>query len=211
MIGKGGACTSGRTFVSGLVSFFLISSVLPIMSFGAGLEIRQENYQYQMSFAQAVFTETFVISPVTKQHPGKVGIPDKPAPITLYPAPHFTHPITVHFKIDSAEIVPEEQAKMLYGLDEFEVTHNAPLSVTGFTCRMGTTEFNVWLSEERAKAVAKLLEKEGYTVAKIEGKGASDLVSEHYAPINRRVEITPFKINPALIGQHQISTKEETP
>jgi len=181
------------------------------MSFGAGLEIRQENYQYQIPFAQAVFTETFVISTASKQPLGKVDISDRPALITPDPAQHFAHPITVHFKIDSAEIVPEEQAKMLSGLQEFEVPRNAPLTVTGFTCQMGPSEFNLRLSEERAETVAKLLEEKGYTVAKIEGKGASDLISEQHAPINRRVEITPFKINSARIGQHQISTKEETP
>ena len=62
-----------------------------------------------------------------------------------------------------------------------------------------------------AKQVAKLLEKEGYTVAEIEGKGATDLVSEHYAPINRRVEITVLENNSTHTGQFQISTKEETP
>ena len=38
-----------------------------------------------------------------------------------------------------------------------------------------------------------LLEEEGYTVAKIEGKGATDLISEPHNPFNRRVEITSFE------------------
>lgn len=189
-----------------LMSLVSTCLALPFTSLCADLEIRQENFRYQMPFVQAVFAETFVISPVSNQPSEKVVISSKPAPIPPDPTQLFAHPISVRFQIDSAEIVPEQKNKMLSQLQKFKVSQNASLSVNGFTCQMGTNEFNAWLSEERAKAVAKLLEKEGYTVVKIEGKGASDLISEYYAPSNRRVEITSTHTR-----QSQISTKEETP
>ena len=198
------------TLLAGLVSLLSIYLALPTISLGGNLEIRQEIYRYQMPFAQVVSAETFVISTASKQDSVKLIISQKSTHSTPTPGALFSNPIIVHFKIDSAEIAPEEQIKLFSQFQEFEILQNAPLAVTGFTCAMGPAEFNAWLSEERAKAVAGLLEKEGYTVAKIEGKGATDLASEHYAPLNRRVEITPFETSSARTGQSPFSTKEET-
>ena len=194
----------------GMVTIISISLSLPSTSLGADLEIRQEVYRYQIPFAQVISTETFVISTVSKQIPGEKVISEKFTQGAPTPSPLFSNPILVHFKIDSAEITLEEQSNLLSQIHEIEIPQNAPLMVTGFTCTMGPAEFNAWLSEERAKAVAGFLEDEGYTVAKIKGKGATDLVSEHYAPLNRRVEVTPFETSSARTGQSTFSTKEET-
>ncbi len=202
---------SAIKLLAGLVAILSISQSFPIISLGADLEIRQGTYLYQLPFAQVVSAETFVISTASKKNSVKMVISQKSTQPTPTPGALFSNPISVHFKIDSAEIAPEEQTQLFSQLQEFEVPQNAPLAVTGFTCTMGPAEFNAWLSEERAKAVAGLLEKEGYTVAKIEGKGAKDLVSKHYAPLNRRVEVTPSETSSARTGQSQFSTKEETP
>ncbi len=205
LIGKSEKLISSKRLVAIVTASILILLSLPGISLGTDLEIRQETYLYQIPFAQDVFAETFVISTASKQAPVKVAISSQPSQLTPDPILHFTDPIIVHFQFDSTEISPTERIKLLSLLHEFEIPQNAPLTVTGFTCKMGPAEFNIWLSKERAKAVSALLEKEGYTVAKIEGKGAMDLVSEHNAP-NRRVKITPFE----TISAH-ISTKEETP
>jgi outer membrane protein OmpA-like peptidoglycan-associated protein len=210
LVGKSEKLISAKMLVAVMTASLFISPSLSNISLGADLEIQQRVYHYQIPFAQVVSAETFVISLVSKQNQGKVAISNKPAPSTPDPVLHFTQPATVHFLIDSAEISSEEQTQLLSLLHEFEIPQNASLIVTGYTCKMGPTKFNSWLSEERAKAVAELLKKEGYTVAKIEGKGASDIVSNSYAPYNRRVEVTPFETNPPP-SQPQISIKEENP
>ena len=202
--------TSTIKLLAGLVAIISIGLSLPSISLGEDLEIRQQIYRYQMPFAQVVSAETFVISTASKQTPAKTLISEKFTQAVPAPGPLFSNPILVHFKIDGAEIVPEEQTKLLSQIHEIGLPQDTPLAVTGFTCTMGPAEFNAWLSEKRAKAVAGFLEKAGYTVAKIEGKGATDLVSEHYAPMNRRVEVTPFETSSAQTGQSPFSTKEET-
>ena len=201
---------SAIRLLTGLVVITPISLSLPSISLGADLEIRQEIYHYQMPFVQVVSAETFVISTASKQITAKKVIPEKSIQVAPAPGALFSNPILVHFKIDSAEITPDEQSNLLSQIHEIEIPQNAPLAVTGYSCTMGPAEFNAWLSEERAKAVAGFLEKEGYTVAKIEGKGATDLVSEHYAPLNRRVEVTPFEKSSAQTGQSTFSNKEGT-
>ena len=201
--------TSAVKLLAGLLLLLLISLSLPTNSLGTDLEIKQKVYRYQIPFAQVITTETFVISTPSKPLPAEKVISEKSIQATPAPGPLFSNPILVHFKIDSAEIVPEEQTKLLSQIHEIGLPQNTLLAVTGFTCTMGPAEFNAWLSEERAEAVAEFLEKEGYTVAKIEGKGATDLVSEHYAPLNRRVEITPFETSSARTGRSPFPTKEE--
>ncbi len=169
-----------------------ISMGMVTISPGAELEIKQEGYLYQMPLTQNVYAETFVISPVSIVSPPEEST-QRLLPTTPDPVAHFTNPVTVYFQIDSSEIDPGERNKMLSKIRALAVPQKAPLAVTGFTCQKGPAEFNIWLSTERAKAVATLLEKEGYTIAKIEGKGSSNLVSKNYPPFNRRVEIISFK------------------
>ena len=201
---------SALKLLAGLLLLLLIRLSLPTNSLGANLEIQQKAYRYQIPFAQVISTETFVITTASKPLPAQTVISEKSIQPAPTPDAFFTNPILVHFKIDSAEIALEEQTKLLSQIHKIGIPQNTPLAVTGFTCIMGPAEFNFWLSEERAKAVAGFLKKEGYTVAKIEGKGATDLVSEHYAPLNRRVEVTPFETNSARTGRSPFSTKEET-
>ena len=203
----------GISFVKLLTVLFSLLSFnlsLPALSPGADLEIRQEIYHYQVPFAEVIPSETFVISNASEQVPVKTIISEESTQAALAPAPFFSNPIIVHFQFDSAEINPAERTKLLSLLHAYEVSQTTPLTVSGFTCKIGPAEFNIWLSNERAKAVSALLEEEGYTIANIEGKGATDLTTEQNGP-NRRVEITPFETISAHIGQPQISTKEETP
>ncbi len=195
---------------SGLLLLLLFSLSLPNNSLAANLEIQQKKHRYQLPFAQVILTETFVISTASRSIPAKTVITEKSIQTTPAPGAHFSNPILAHFNIDSAEIAPEEQTKLLTRIHETKVSPNTPLTVTGFTCTKGPAKFNAWLSAERAKAVAGLLEKEGYIIAKIEGKGASSLVNANYAPLNRRVEITPFKTSSARTGQSIFSSKEAT-
>ncbi|MBM9514059.1 OmpA family protein [Desulfogranum marinum] len=169
-----------------------ISMALLTTSTGANLEIRQEVYHYQMAFTQDVATETFVLSPVVDPAAEETVTPAPPHPNPATVA-HFTNPITINFLINSHQIDPSDQDKMLSRLRELEVPQDTPLKVTGYTCQKGPDYFNKWLANERAKAVAALLKNHGYTVGKIVGKGDVDLISRSFFPVNRRVEITLLK------------------
>ena len=195
-----------------VISLLPISLSLPTLSPGADLKIQQEIYHYQIAFAKIIPCETFVISTALNHPQAKAVIsPQHIQPPSAAPAHNFTNPIIVHFQLDSAEIDTAERTRLLSLFHELEVPQTAPLAVTGYTCKMGPHIFNLWLSKERAKTVSALLEEKGYSVVKVEGKGATNFASDNYAPFNRRVEITPFETNSAHLGQHQISTKEETP
>lgn len=172
------------------------------VTIGAELTIKQSRYSFETELTKPVYAGTFVISLASEKKGEQVvasepeiteQLPDESEVILTPPNVAFTHPILVHFKIDSIEISPEEETKMLSQIRELGVVKSSPLTVTGFTCKMGPAVFNDWLSDKRAKAVAKLLENYGYTVTKTLGRGDSDLVSQYYSPLNRRVEITAGK------------------
>lgn len=185
---------------------------------GAELTIKQDGLLFETELTKPVYAETFVISPAPKKKIEQIVVTkaeiteqlqEESEVVLTPPNVAFTNPIFVHFKIDSIEISSEEETKMLSQIREFGVAKTTPLTVTGFTCTKGPAEFNSWLSKERAKSVAKLLENYGYTVTKIEGKGDSNLISRHYSPLNRRVEITAVKNDTVHIGQPQNPNKEE--
>ncbi|SHO52052.1 OmpA family protein [Desulfopila aestuarii] len=169
--------------------FVSISMILPIISQGATLEISKEEYVYQMELTQNVSVETFVISHVAKQ---KASLEEGPffERSSASSFARFTKPIIVYFQIDNPVISSLEFQKIRSGLLTQNISRKTPLVVTGYTCQKGPARFNEWLSIERAKAVGAVLRKEGYTVARVEGRGAANLVSKNYYPINRRVEIT---------------------
>lgn len=180
---------SGGKFVTRLALSASISLAASAISFGVELEIVQEGYLYQMPLTQNVYAETFVISPVTRENASldTTLIPELEATPKLA---QFTDPIVVYFQINTPAISADQLLKIRSHLSRRKVSKTTPLVVTGHTCKKGPEQFNEWLSDERAKAVADLLRKEGYTVARITGRGASNLVSTNYHPINRRVEIT---------------------
>lgn len=160
---------------------------------GAEMEIRQNRYLYQMPFTQNVSQETFVISSGVKLAKSPKSAQQINASEAILLSAHFTNPIVVHFAINSSEIQPGEAERMLTELRDLKVSGPLILEVTGFTCQKGSDRFNNWLSAERAKVVAELLKKEGFSVSKIVGRGSADLVNEDDFPINRRVEVTMQK------------------
>jgi len=174
--------TAGRAILA------YLSMILPTISQGATLEISQKGYVYQMELTQDVSVETFVISQVAKQKASleETSFFERSSPSSFA---RLTKPIIVYFQIDNPVISSLEFQRIRSGLLTQNIPRKTPLVVTGYTCQKGPARFNEWLSIERAKAVAEVLRKEGYTVARVEGKGAANLVSKNYFPINRRVEI----------------------
>jgi OOP family OmpA-OmpF porin len=69
---------------------------------------------------------------------------------------------------------------------------NASVSLAGYTCTIGTKEYNQHLSEKRAHTVAHYMRTKGVHVESAIGKGECCQVSENKKK-NRRVEITEKK------------------
>jgi outer membrane protein OmpA-like peptidoglycan-associated protein len=97
----------------------------------------------------------------------------------------------VHFRLGSAVIAPQEEGIVFSGLGQCNITLDTPLVITGYTCELGSDQYNKTLSMQRARAVAHLLQVHGFTVTKVRSKAAQDpitrLPEEFYK--NRRVEI----------------------
>lgn len=97
----------------------------------------------------------------------------------------------VYFRINSAKIDRNQEINV-YNTAEYAKTNNAPIKVVGYADeKTGTAAYNMKLSERRAKAVAKMLEKYGVSADRItiEWKGSSEQIYEENA-WNRIVVMT---------------------
>ena len=94
----------------------------------------------------------------------------------------------VYFDFDSAVLKDSEKNKI-----NLAISPNAKVdTVTGYTCDIGTKEYNDRLALKRAGAVSSYLKEKGVIPSKVEGKGKCCYVSEEKGlkSLNRRVEIT---------------------
>ena len=100
----------------------------------------------------------------------------------------------VNFNLDSAELVPEAQAK----LREFaKALRDNRLKahifvVEGHTDALGSTVYNEGLSERRAQSVTAFLLSNGIEPSRIKPVGLGEThprVADPYDPVNRRVEM----------------------
>jgi outer membrane protein OmpA-like peptidoglycan-associated protein len=153
---------SRATLLSGLI--LTISS--PVL----GLEIRQDLYNYSPVIntpVQIPIHQTFVI----ERQPSFYARPKtRPFPV-------------VHFDLGSASLSQEASNKLL--IDLRECCAACPLYLIGYTCSLGGESQNQKLSSRRAEAVSALLQKNGYKVVSVEGKGM--IFGDN--PENRKVEI----------------------
>ena len=103
------------------------------------------------------------------------------------------------FPLGSAEPEPGQTDQLISGLRHCQVSPTTPLAVTGHTCSLGTEATNLRLSRQRAEQVATLLRERGYTVATVNGNGATDPVSTNPTKryLNRRVTLVPVDQSPA--------------
>ena len=97
--------------------------------------------------------------------------------------------VTVHFPINSHQLKGGEKIKIRAA--QTSLRSSAHISVTGYTCDLGTERYNDLLAMKRAKTVAGFLRTLGVPADRLEisGKGSCCYASEARAG-NRRVEIT---------------------
>ncbi len=88
---------------------------------------------------------------------------------------------TVYFGFDSARLTPESRTKLDSVARRLkDATDVKSANIVGYADRIGTSDYNVRLSEARAKAVKNYLSKRGYlntNVVKVRGLGESGSVT----------------------------------
>lgn len=100
----------------------------------------------------------------------------------------------LHFGLNSAFVAPNSLSRLVSLLRRCQAER---VSVHGFTCDLGSQEYNDRLARHRASATAKALESEGFEPVQIEGKGKQGYLTTDPAKrhLNRRVEIQISKEN----------------
>ncbi|MDR0734171.1 MAG: OmpA family protein [Elusimicrobiota bacterium] len=146
------------------------------------------------------------VAPVPKPVPAALPAPvvkhverAKPAPVVAAePKMEVGKTLTVagtNFASNSSEITPAFSKYLKGKADELKKLDYNKLSVTGYSDSTGKPDYNVWLSEQRAKAVRDVFVKEGVPAEKIvySGKGAANPIADNKTKegraTNRRVEI----------------------
>jgi outer membrane protein OmpA-like peptidoglycan-associated protein len=159
-----------------------ISALLTLMLTSTrpeAMEVRQELYRFRMTMTQDVTNATFLITDQRQ-------LQEKPSIGLWLPL--------VHFKLNSAVLSPAGADIILSGLKQYGITGKRPLTVTGYTCMLGSEKFNQKLSQKRADGVATFLRDHGFVVAIVQGQGANNPITYNIQEFykNRRVEISTY-------------------
>lgn len=169
----------------------VLGGVLLLPNLSEAMEIRQEMYPFQMSVTRDVSCQTFVID-------------DLPS-FRIFPRANCCLPVT-YFALGSSTLPLAAGGRILTGLKRCGITQQNSLVVTGHTCEFGPERLNQALSRQRAEAVAALLQKNGFNVAMVQGKGSHETISNEPGEfsVNRRVEIDlqHDSAPPSLLSEH---------
>ena len=180
--------------------------LVPLASFAS--EIRQRPFTYYFDAASAQSGDTFIVC--TECPDSKLSIiPAVPklalrmsSPMPIQPPATQPEVVavdprkeqseikgllgTVHFRFNSSSLSRADQG----GLDKLskEISAGSAVNVSGYTCTIGTDDYNKKLSFKRAEAVATALKAKGVNISTIEGRGKCCPASQDKQQ-NRRVEI----------------------
>lgn len=169
----------------------VLAGVLLLPTLPEAMEIRQEIYGFQMSVTRDVSCETFVI----------VDLPS----FKIFPRASCCLPVA-YFELGSSILPLTAAGQILSGLKRCRITQKDPLAITGHTCEFGPEQLNQALSQQRAEAVAALLLKNGFNVARVLGKGSQETISNEPGEfsVNRRVEIDlqHYSAPPSFLSEH---------
>ena len=92
------------------------------------------------------------------------------------------------FEFGSSKISSKKEIMNIKAYAEAAKAAGAKVKVVGFADVVGSSEYNVKLSQARAEAVAKVLEENGAEVESVIGYGESEEYKERF--LNRRAVIT---------------------
>jgi len=97
---------------------------------------------------------------------------------------------TVLFPVGESALNAGETQKLESFIKDYQKHSFGPVQVTGYTCRLGASEYNQKLALNRANTVGGILKKAGIQVRSITGKSKCCFISDTDPAQNRRVEIT---------------------
>ncbi len=130
--------------------------------------------------------------PGEKAVPGPEGAGTKERGMSPVPGEETKAPCiltTIYFKLDSDRIRDSEMKKIRRDVvNQLKGKRDMKISVKGYTCELGTKQYNDKLAVRRAKAVATVLEEEGIHLAEVSGEGKCCYVSTELSR-NRRSEV----------------------
>lgn len=188
------------------LSITALALILPLATHAA--EIRQRPFSYSLDAAAAKLDDQFVVCsscpdqtltllPVKPMLAMRISEPAKPVPQVRLETKHVQQQATdaletekqiatVLFDFDSERLSRRERLRfdgVMAGLPK-----RSTFGLKGYTCTIGTDDYNESLSIKRANHVAGVLRSNGFNVGTIEGKGKCCPVSTDKR-LNRRVEI----------------------
>jgi outer membrane protein OmpA-like peptidoglycan-associated protein len=108
--------------------------------------------------------------------------------------------LSVFFPKSSSILDAQEIQKLTQFIKRLKKHSFGPVSVTGYTCRLGSGEYNQKLALKRAVTVANAIKKQGIRIGSVTGKAGCCYISDTDPAQNRRVEITvlpPVKQQPS--------------
>jgi len=114
---------------------------------------------------------------------------EKVIPIQPVEKPSLKKEVIVFFPFNKSFLVKDQKIKLLSAISDFKRELKGQKSiraeVTGSACPIGSESYNKKLSLRRAETVAKILEREGIKVTKIEGLG--EVKESDVLCLNRKV------------------------
>ena len=174
-------------------------SFLPCV-FAQSYTIRQEIFTCRMAMAQAVTSDTFIITRLYKS-PAKGLQNHGSAQLAARQKRPGAVLAVAHFKLGSFVLSSAEIQSMHRLISTRKIDKHTPLIITGYTCALGNNARNLILSRQRADAVARILQAKGFNVAAVQGKGSMNPLTDDPAELymNRRVEIAIRKNTATVI------------
>ena len=159
------------------IIFFAISAILLPPVATRATEIRQELYEFQMKITQKITCITFVITETPR--------------INRVQRKSYHFP-KIHFELGSTVLSPIAAETLLESMKRHRIAHHTPLVITGYSCELGSEQYNLMLSHQRAVAVVNFLESQGFSMTTLQAKGEADPITTDQQELfkNRRVEIT---------------------
>jgi outer membrane protein OmpA-like peptidoglycan-associated protein len=106
--------------------------------------------------------------------------------------PNEVRGFVVYFDVDKSEITPDEQKKFPDFVRQVKENPHVRFEINGHTDSTGSVEYNIALSERRAKSVNEYLTELGVPtdqIAVVQGFGKSHPLDPNNLAKNRRVEV----------------------
>ncbi|MBB5348432.1 OmpA family protein [Desulfoprunum benzoelyticum] len=158
-----------------IIIFALTALLLPSVELQA-IEIRQDLYEFQSKITRKVTYITFVLTDTPAMKRSSTQIYNLPG---------------IHFELGSSALSSKAAQILLDNMQRYGITHDTPLFITGYACEIGSEQYNLLLSMQRAVMVVNFLKSQGFTVVALQAKGEADPIATNPEELfkNRRVEI----------------------